>query len=657
MSRVRAEEQPLPRRSVGLLLLATAAAAAPHLGHLPPAVALFGIACSLWRWMAAHAGWPLPRRAMRVLLTAAALLSVLPTYGTVFGRDAGTALLAVMLGLKLLEVRGYRDAMLVLFLGCFLAVVMAFHSQEIWTAAALFGALLLIVAAMIDINHPAAARHGPARLPLRRAGLMMLQAAPLMLIMFVLFPRLPAPLWGLPADAHGGATGLAETMTPGSISELVGSDAVAFRVTFEDTPPEAERLYWRGPVLWHTDGRTWSGDAQRPRPRETQGPRFTPTGAPVRYSVMLEPSNQRWLFALDLPYTAPEDGAHTEDLLLLADRPVRALRRYAVTSYTDYRFDALGARERMRALQLPAANPRSLALARAWRAESSSDAALVQRALAHFRSEPFHYTLTPPLLGEDPIDEFLFGSRRGFCEHYAAAFTVLMRAAEVPARVVTGYQGGEINPISGHFVVRQRDAHAWAEVWLEGRGWVRVDPTAAVAPERIARGGSEMLARGGAGARSALGGGVIGSLLERAGHGWDALTIRWDTWVLAYGPSAQGALLAHIGLHSWLAMALGLATALAVALLLFALAMQRGRRRDPLVEMHRRFRAKLARRGIVAAPSEGPVAYAARARVHCPELAAGIDRITALYVALRYGKNYAPQDIRRLRRAVAEFRP
>lgn len=652
-----AAEQALPRRAVGLVLLALAAAAAPHLGHLPLPIVLFALACGLWRWMAAHAGWPLPGAAVRVLLAALALSGVSMTFGTVFGRDPGTALLTAMLGLKLLELRGYRDAMLILFLGCFLVVVMAFHSQELPAAAALVGALLLIVAATIDLNHPAAARQGPARLPLRSAGLMMLQALPLMLFMFVLFPRLPAPLWGLPADAHDGATGLSETMAPGSVSQLAGSDAVAFRVTFEEEElPPAESLYWRGPVFWHTDGRNWSGDAQRLPPRPAAGPRFTPAGVPVRYAVMLEPSRQRWLFALDLPYTAPEGATHTDDLFLLADRPVRELRRYAVTSYSAFRTAALEPRERQRALQLPAANPRSVALGRSWRDEADSDEALVQRALAHFRFEPFHYTLSPPLLGEDPVDEFLFESRRGFCEHYAAAFTVLMRAAGVPARVVTGYQGGELNPIGGFLVVRQRDAHAWAEVWLEGRGWTRVDPTAAVAPERIARGGSELLGRDGARARSGLAGGMVGDLLERASQGWDALSIRWDAWVLAYGPDVQAALLGRLGLRSWLALALGMAAALVLVLLLLALALQR-RRRDPLAELHGRFRAKLARRGVAAAPSEGPMAYAARARARCPELADRIDRITGLYVAMRYGRNYAPQDIRRLRRAVADFRP
>ena len=336
---------------------------------------------------------------------------------------------------------------------------------------------------------------------------------------------------------------------------------------------------------------------------------------------------------------------------------MRELRRYAVTSYSSYRTGALTDEEKRRGLQLPDANPRSVALARAWRDEGLGDAALVQRALGHFRNEPFHYTLTPPLLGGHAIADFLFDSRRGFCEHYAAAFTVLMRAAGVPARVVTGYQGGEYNSIGGYLLVRQRDAHAWAEVWLENRGWTRIDPTAAVAPERIARGGGRMFERAGAGMRGALHEGLVGDFLQRARHGWDALNIRWDAWVLAYGPQAQETLLARFGLRSWPAMLGGMVASVALTLLLFVLVLRRQRRGDPLAELHTRFRAKLARRGIAAAPAEGPLAFAGRARAQIPQAAEPIDHITRLYIGMRYGKDHSPQSFRRLRRAIADFRP
>lgn len=649
----------LTRRALGMLLLALAVAAAPHASHLPPGIVVFVLACGAWRWMIERAGWPLPGRTLRAVLTVAALSAVMLVFGTVFGRDAGTALLAVMLGLKLLEVRGYRDAMLTLFLGCFFVVVMAFHSQEIPVAAALVLALLLLMATMIELNRGDAPRTSPPRGPmssLRPAAFLLLAAAPLAAFMFVMFPRLPTPLWGLPSDAHGKTTGLSETMSPGAISELATSDAIAFRALFEDEPPAPADLYWRGPVLWFTDGRNWSAPAGAALPAPDAHVGFIPMGEPVHYSVMLEPTGQSWLFALDLPYSAPAGSAHTADLFLLARQPVREPRRYAVTSYPAYRTPELTATERERALQLPPANPRTVALGRSWREGSASPEEAMRRALAHFRFEAFHYTLSPPALaGGDPLDEFLFETRAGFCEHYAAAFTVLMRAAGVPARVVTGYQGGERNTVGGHLVVRQRDAHAWAEVWLPPRGWTRIDPTAAVAPERIARGSADMLERSGMSARRGFGTGRVGDLVQRAGAGWDALNTRWNAWVLAYGPDAQSALLARIGLRSWLTMTLALAGIVAIVLVLLALATRRRRPRDPLAEMHARFRARLARRGIVAEPSEGPVAFASRVRRRNPELGASVDVFTGLYVAMRYGKNHAPSDLRRLRRAMANL--
>ncbi|MDR2877788.1 MAG: transglutaminaseTgpA domain-containing protein [Chromatiales bacterium] len=647
---------PLTRRALAMLLLALTAAAAPHAFHLPLGIMLFVIVCGLWRWMVERAGWPLPGRTLRAVLTIAALSFVVLIFGTVFGRDAGTALLSVMLGLKLLELRNYRDAMLTLFLGCFLVVVMAFHSQEIPVAIALLTALLLLTMALIELHRDPSAR-GPMR-NLQPAAMMLLAAAPLAALMFVLFPRLPAPLWGLPADAHGKTTGLSETMSPGAISQLATSDEIAFRVLFDGAPPAAEDLYWRGPVFWHTDGRNWSvgnhpGMTASPRMR----PDFTPLGAPINYTVMLEPTGQSWLFALDLPYTAPAGGVQTEDMFLLTGQPVREPRHYAVTSYSAHRTPELSAAQRERALQLPDANPRTLALGRAWQEEGLAPETALQRALAHFHNEEFHYTLSPPMLsGADPVDSFMFETRAGFCEHYAAAFTVLMRAAGVPARIVTGYQGGERNPIGDHLIVRQRDAHAWAEVWLPAQGWTRVDPTAAVAPERIQHGSADLLARSGINARTRYDFGLR-PLLDRVSASWDALNTRWNAWVLAYGPDAQSSLLARFGLRSWLAMTLALAGTIAIVLVLITLLTRSARQpRDPLVELHTRFRSRLARFGIMTEASEGPIALAHRVRQRNPELAANVDMFTALYVAMRYGKkNHTPSDLRHLRRTLANL--
>jgi transglutaminase-like putative cysteine protease len=658
MSVIADREHPaLTGRGLALLLLTLGAAAAPHAAHLPWPILLLALACGAWRWKVTTSGWPFPGALLRAMLAFIGCAAVAWNWGTVFGRDPGTALLVIMLALKLLEVRSYRDAMLTLFLACFLAVVMAFHSQEIPVALALIATLALAMCAMIELNTRSDAPGNKGLL--REAIGMMAWATPAMMVMFILFPRLPAPLWGLPADAHGGVTGLAETMSPGGISHLAGSDAVAFRVQFDGPVPSPEQLYWRGPVLWHTDGRNWSGAFGRNPPALRGGPDFEPRGNAVTYSVMLEPSRQRWLFALDLPYTAPPGAAFTSDMMLLSEQPIREQRHYRVTSHASYRTGPLRDAERIRALQLPQANPRTIALGRRWRGEASTAEDVLRQALAHFRNESFYYTLTPPLLqSSDPVDEFLFGSRRGFCEHYAAAFTVLMRAAGIPARVVTGYQGGDINPVGNYLVVRQRDAHAWAEVWLAESGWTRIDPTAAVAPERIERGSADLRERGPFSARSALREGVLGSLIQRAQYSWDALGVRWDSWVLAYGPELQRTVLARVGLRSWLTMV----SAMVVMTLLILLVPLMLRRRssakaDPAQLAYERFRRKLARRGVQAAPSEGPMAFAERARALRPELAGEIDLVTGLYVTMRYGNHRNAADVARLRREVARFRP
>lgn len=652
-------DPPLGARTVDLILLALAVALLPHLTHLPVIITLFCLAFAAWRWIAAHHGWSLPGMPTRTLLTLLALSAVVLSYGTVFGRDAGAALLAIMLGLKLLEVRHFRDGVVVLFLGYFLAVAMVLFSQELYVIGFLAIALLLITAALIDLNHASrAAPAAPLSLILRRSGALLLQAVPLMLVMFLLFPRIPGPLWSLPEDAYGSSTGLSDSMSPGSISELGRSDTVAFRVSFDDAVPAPEQLYWRGPVFWYTDGSNWSTGPRQGEPGRIELPDIVPQGSPVSYNITLEPHNRRWLFALEMPYAIPGDSSHTEDLLLLADKPVRQLTRYQVTSYPDYVTTMLDPGARERALQLPPANPRALALGKAWRAELRSDRAVVERALEHFRVEPFHYTLTPPLLGDDPVDDFLFGTRRGFCEHYAAAFTLLMRAAGIPTRVVTGYQGGELNPLGDYLIVRQRDAHAWAEVWLADRGWVRIDPTAAVAPHRIEHGSADVFSREQSALRTVIEQGLIGALWRHSRFGWDTVNNRWNQWVLGYGPENQLAFLSRIGLRNWADMAF--AMLITVALILFAIAvivLLRSPTGDPVARLYRLYCAKLARAGIRHRPAEGPAEFAARAVAIRPDLARVIEDISKRYIAIRYGGVNTPGQLRRLQRDIRNLRP
>ena len=594
----------------------------PHAGRVPLwATALF-LALALWRLAELAGRATPPGRAVRLALALAVAVGVYASYGQVFGRNPGVALLVAFSGLKLVETHSRRDAFVGVLLGYFLVVTNLLYTQSIPTGLYLTAALTLLTATLAALALPPGTAW-PVRRQLGLAGSLLLQASPVAVALFVLFPRLPGPLWALPSDAHSARSGLDDTMSPGLISRLGLSDEVAFRVRFSGAQPSRDELYWRGPVLWTTDGR-------------------------------------RWLYALDAPVEPPPGTQVRGDLQLLAAAPVRQRMRYEATSATRYRLPALGERQRRLALELPpGAHPDAVALARGWLAGGADPEARVTRALLLFREQPFVYSLNPPLLLGDPVDEFLFGSRKGFCEHYAGAFTVLMRAAGVPARVVTGYQGGEVNPLDGYLVVRQRDAHAWAEVWLEERGWVRVDPTGAVSPARVERGLDAALPEAVAPFAGLLldeDSGVY-RLLHGIRHGWDAANNWWNQWVLGYEQRRQRELLGRVGIDpsDWrrLGTALALLTGVPLLVVSLLLHLRRGRRLDPARRAYDRFCRALARRGVARAPAEAPLAFARRASRSLPAEAGTIESVTGAYVAVRY----APSgwDLERLRRLVRTF--
>ncbi|MES1943740.1 transglutaminase domain-containing protein [Salinisphaera sp. PC39] len=638
------------------LVAVMAVVCAPHFARVPAWIGTFASAVLLWQALAAWRGWRAPGRYLRLGLALLAFAGVYASFGRVNGLEAGVALLVAMLTLKLTETRSHRDVMVLLGLCYFLLVTHFLFSQAIFMALYLALAAWLITACFLDANHP----QGPlaTRAALRNGAALLAQALPVAALLFVLFPRIPGPLWGLPDDAGvSGSSGLSESMSPGSISRLALSDEVAFRVRFDgDAPPPSQR-YWRGPVFWYFNGGEWrTGRAAEAlaAPGEIDW-----RGEPKQYELTLEPHGGHWLPALDLPRRGP--GRPDAGGALRAPDEVRHRRLYRAVSHTDYRLqpDAPVA-YREAALQLPArGNPRARELAERWRAQVPDPAAIVDTALRRFRDEPYRYTLQPPpLRGGDRIDDFLFESRAGFCEHYAGAFTFLMRAAGIPARVVTGYLGGERNDFGDYLIVRASDAHAWTEVWLAGRGWVRVDPTGAVSPARVERGLGAALGPDERPAHLMRGGMVLRYRLEAA---WDMANAYWDRWFLAYGPELQQSVLSRIGLPDLRAMILALTGSLTALLALIgAILLWRARPRapaDPAVAAWRGFCRRLARAGIERRPDEGPAAFARRAAAAQPERAAEIRRIAALYIELRYRDAGAPGTRRRLLRAVREFRP
>ncbi len=645
------------------MLASTVAALLPHALQVPPWLLLSTLTLAAWRFLAENRGWRLPGRVLRVMIVLVTVLGVYRSHGTLIGRDPGTALLVVLTGLKLLELRQLRDYVLTVMLLLFLTVVAFLSSHSAWIGAYALALVFACTVSLIRLSQPPSL---PLRHALQISGALMAKATPLMVVCFLLFPRIQGTLWGLPHDAFAGVSGLSDELRPGTINELVSSKRVAFRVEFEGAPPAPRDLYWRAVVLSETDGRTWSR-----RRDEGAAPEIPRQAArPVRYTVTLEPQGQAWLPALDVPVSVPPAATVSPGLVLESAQARHRRLRYRLESSLDRTGGATTPPDPQRHLKLGTTpSARVLALGRRWRAAARDPGAVVATALEYFGTQGFLYTLTPPLLGADPVDEFLFESRAGFCEHFAAAFATLMRAAGVPSRIVAGYQGGEMNAAGDYLIVRQSDAHAWVEVWLPGAGWQRVDPTAAVAPQRVESGmpgpwrtqRREMMDAGGtrAPALGVLASDWMGRQWHRVTLYGDALNNAWNRFVLDYGPEHQRRLMRVLGFPTptWTSLVATLAAAVSLVLLALAVLHYAPRRRRAPAEVrcYERFCARLARVGLRRAAHEGPQAFAARAAGLRPDLAGEIRAITDAYIGARYAEHASRRDD--LRRLVGEFKP
>lgn len=642
----------------------------PHFVRLPILIVAPSLLLLLWRLLFELKLFALPSRLIRMVFTLVAVVATFASFHTLLGKQAGVGLLIVMLCLKLMEMRTLRDVGVVIGLGYFVVITVFLNDQSIFIGLYMLMVVIFLTTALITFSRP------QSKIPqwqnLRYTGLLLAQATPLMLLLFMLFPRIPGPLWSLPSDHGGASTGLSDNMSPGKISQLSNNDEVAFRAQFRDELPPPRQRYWRGPVFTQFDGITWR------KPKKTVRDRFITTdlsyrasGSPVHYTVTLEPHNQRWLFALDLPAETPPESELSPDFEILAHHPVQQLLRYDIHSYPDYQLNASTQPDLYRYLQLPYdAAPQARQLAQQFHVTSKTKSRLVERALNYFREQPFFYTRQPPLLLNDPVDEFLFDTRRGFCEHYASAFVFIMRAAGIPARVVTGYQGGEMNPLGDYFIVRQSNAHAWAEVWLRNQGWVRIDPTAVIPAHRIEHQRDlERILPDRAGAGEAPG--WAKNLWRQFGYGWDGLNHAWNQWVINYNGKRQrnllSSFLSHFGLDSgldsvdWKAMVTLLVAGIIFVLLVIAFLLlrplQRQGKKDPAQAAYQRFCRKLARHGMTRKPEEGAQDFSRRTRQQHPELGPAVANITSLYQRLRYAPHPPADSLQRLQAAVRKFRP
>jgi len=649
---------------IGILLLSVLLVCLPHLLRLPLWISTLCLSLIVWRFLHETGRAPLPGKYLRLFMLLASLGGLFASYSTLLGRTAGSAMLLLMLCLKLLEIKGHRDVVIIIYISFFILITSFLFDQSIYSGAYMLLLVLSLLSAMIVYNHPTTQQKPLAPALRQTAGLafsLMLQAVPLMLMLFLLFPRLPGPLWSLPEEPQGGSTGLADELEPGRISNLSDNHAVAFRVKFEAPPPGQELLYWRGPVLSLFTGRKWKVLRDDSVSRlNLDDIRFS---IPRDYTITLEPHNRHWLFALEMPGTIPANAYLTQDLQLLQTRPVANVTRYKMRAYLAYQLDANSIVNRHYYLQVPEhVAPRTRRFVNRLREQYAQDGRFINSILNYFREQNFIYTRKPPRLDGDTVDEFLFSSRRGYCVHYASSFAVMMRLAGIPARIVSGYQGGEMNPLSDYMIVRQSDAHAWVELWLPGKGWLRIDPTSVIPDSRV-EATQDLLRRKDDRSRAAfnLKQGWFSKSLSKMRFAWDSLNNRWNNWVIGYNDKRQQSLLSSLGADNLsiyhLALLLGIAFSISLLFITLFVFRRRQSRFNPVQQAYAQFCHKLSGCGFVRKPEETAQDYARRVIELRQDLHSSVDTITQLYNHLRYARKPSSRLILQFRKKIKHFHP
>lgn len=635
----------------GCLALALVA----HLSSLPLWVPMMIVICGAVRLSLARKGRGPPSTWLLFALGTLAIALLFLRFRTFNGLAAGTALLSLMAGLKLLETKTRRDIYIITLIIYFVSLAALLEGDSFWLLAYLIGVCWVTTATLLRLTSSAPAPDW--RRSARYGARVLSQALPLTLVFWLLFPRFAGPLWHIPNDSSSAESGLGDTMSPGDITQLALSDEVAFRVHFEGAAPLPAERYWRGPVMHEFDGHTWR---RGPSVAVAAKP-LLPQGNAYRYTVMMEPHQHTWIFTLDWPVRWNlEHAGLTSDYTLVQPFPLGRPIDVTATSYPRVQFpDTLSRAARNRDSLPPQDNPRTLQLAKQLRSEHPEDMDYVRAVLAMFSEQPFYYTLTPPKLGNDSVDEFLFDTRRGFCGHYASAFAALMRAAGIPSRVVTGYQGGTQNPYGDYWIVRQSDAHAWNEVWIDTRGWVRIDPTSAIAPQRVERGLDEAVTADA----------PLASRWQRNTHWFagarlrlDALREQWRERILDFDQDSQRKLLVMLRIPEPDGQKLVMVLAAAMILVLCWLTWQVRRELDPrssdaATRAYARLCAKLAAAGLPRMAHEGAEAYAARVALRRPDLAAAMSSLCRQYSVLRYSLPSLNVTVGQFEAAVRAFRP
>ena len=634
--------------SLGLIVL-------PHVAHLSWGV--FGFFCVLliWRFIGIWQPQRLPSFPWIVFLIVCGMAVLYSQHRGILGRDGGTSLFVIALGLKLMEIKTERDLYLINYLAFIVAASQFLYEQSILMAAYILFVCCVLLAVLVYINSHVA----DTTVSVKKAAVIIAQAIPMMIVVFILFPRVEPPKWLLFNDEHQKKSGLSDTMEPGSISDLGMSDELVFRVKFDGAIPPAKQRYWRGPVLTLTDGRKWVQARDLSFQRYQDKAKFT--GQAYRYTLLMEPQEKDWVFALDLPADVAKPLVQNGNYQLTTTDDLRKRTEFKLTSYPAFNTGYITKPEYSDARQLPALpSERIKQLVIHLHGYDSPPEAFITRLFNHFRTEDFHYTLTPPLLETNPVETFLFETRRGFCSHYASAFVYLMRVAGIPARVVTGYQGGTLNELGNFLEIKQADAHAWTEVWLENKGWVRFDPTAAIAPERVEKNIdiNSLVPNGAINYATPESGLAALNLLKQAAKLWGHIDYNWQRWVINYNNANQASFMSSFGIKDmktmvyWLMVFVGIITAILSLFLLY----QKPKVTDPVLLAYNRFLKKLAKKGFTKNPGEGARDFAERIKPNLPEISTTIEQITTVFINQRYGSKPTEDGVLALAKLVKIFK-
>ncbi len=629
----------LSSKQVFWILLSVVISISPHLPRLPIWFGFLTIVVVSSRWLTATKKLdPMPKL-MVAFITIMLSLAIIYFQGFKLNREISVTILSTMTVLKLLETWHKRDAWMVVTLCYFVILTRFFYSQDMVLVFYLLISVAVITHTLYVLQHQNSKNYLEKKEIKQTLGLLM-TGLPLAALFFLFFPRLGTPIWGSPDFFGSGKTGISEEMSPGSISQLFNDDSTAFRVTFDGEIPSNPQLYWRGPVLWDFDGKTWSRNknkriVHRPKP-------FEDTGIQVSYEVELEPTGQHFFFALDYVTDVPTEAELLSDSQLISKIKINQLSHYKATSilktYNPYELLSIDALKRLTLLP-EGFNDKTSNMMQQWKSLNLSPEQLINKALLLFARDEFYYSYSPPLLSGDTVDQFLFETKSGFCEHYASAFTVMMRAAGLPARVVTGYQGGILN--NDYLLVKQSDAHAWSEVWIKDKGWLRVDPTAAVSPERVEKGSQALMSQNSRSWHDT-------SWARKLGERYDGMRHKWNKWVRDYNAVKQQALFEVFGFDSQnsksIVIVLGvimIATTLFVLLFLY---ITRPRRiLNQYDKIYQQFLSVFNKKGLLKTEALGVTSFSESAGLQFPQVKAPINEFTQLYLKLRFSKHHNKQ--------------